>query len=190
MSRDQNRPHRRAVLTGAAAAVAAAGLASCVRDEPELDEEGRIRLRFATDWRAQAEHGGFYQAVASGAYARRGLNVQIIQGGPGVNVPQLLATSQVELGMGSNSFIPMNLVAEGAPVKAVAAFFQKDPQVLLAHPGPGLDDIGDLAGRPFLLSDASRTAFWVWLKAKSASPMIRCAATPSTPHRSSPMIAR
>ena len=118
-------PHRRALLAGAGALAATAALASCQRAEAPVDEDGRVRLRFATDWRAQAEHGGFYQALASGAYAKRGLNVEIIQGGPGVNVPQLLASGAVELGMGSNSFIPMNLVAEGAPVKAVAAFFQK-----------------------------------------------------------------
>jgi NitT/TauT family transport system substrate-binding protein len=154
------------VIAGAGALAATAVLAACQRTEAPVDEEGRVRLRFATDWRAQAEHGGFYQAVASGAYARRGLNVQILQGGPGVNVPQLLASGAVELGMGSNSFIPMNLVAEGAPVKAVAAFFQKDPQVLIAHPDPALESIADLQGRPFLLADASVTAFWVWLKAK------------------------
>ncbi|HEY1225490.1 MAG TPA: ABC transporter substrate-binding protein [Brevundimonas sp.] len=167
MSRDQNRPFasRRAVLAGGIVATAAA-LAACKPAEVEPDTEGRIRIRFATDWRAQAEHGGFYQALASGAYARRGLNVQIVQGGPGVNVPLLLASGAVELGMGSNSFIPMNLVAGGAPVKAVAAFFQKDPQVLIAHPDPSLETIADLAGRPFLLADASKTAFWVWLKAK------------------------
>ena len=159
-------PDRRALLAGAGALAASAAVASCSGTEAPVDEEGRIRLRFATDWRAQAEHGGFYQAQASGAYAKRGLNVQIIQGGPGVNVPQLLASGAVELGMGSNSFIPMNLVAEGAPVKAVAAFFQKDPQVLIAHPDPALESIADLAGRPFLLADASVTAFWVWLKSK------------------------
>ena len=123
-------------------------------------------VTFGTNWLAQAEHGGFYQAVASGAYEKRGLNVEIIQGGPGVNVPLLLASGAVELGMGSNSFIPMNLVAAGAPVKAVAAFFQKDPQVLIAHPDPALETIADLKGRPFLLADASINAFWVWLKAK------------------------
>ncbi len=155
-------PDRRAVLAGGAALA----LSACGGSEPQIDDEGRVRIRFATDWRAQAEHGGFYQALASGAYARRGLNVQIVQGGPGVNVPQLLAAGAVELGMGSNSFIPMNLVAEGAPVKAVAAFFQKDPQVLIAHPDPALETIADLAGRPFLLAAASRDAFWVWLKAK------------------------
>lgn len=168
MSRDQNRPlpiHRRALLSGVAA-IGVAAVAACDRAPAEVDEDGRIRIRFATDWRAQAEHGGFYQALASGAYARRGLNVQILQGGPGVNVPQLLASGAVELGMGSNSFIPLNLVAEGAPVKAVAAFFQKDPQVLIAHPDPALRTIADLEGRPFLLAAASRDAFWVWLKAK------------------------
>jgi len=125
-----------------------------------------VTLRFATDWRAQAEHGGFYQALASGEYARRGLDVQIVQGGPGVNVPQLLAANAVDLGMGSNSFIVMNLAREGVPVKAVAAYMQKDPQVLIAHPDAGVEKIADLKGHPILLSDASVTAFWVWLKAK------------------------
>ena len=171
MSSDQNRPlltRRRAFIAGGAAVVgvSALGLRACNRQEAPLDEQGRVRLRFATDWRAQAEHGGFYQALASGAYERRGLNVQTIQGGPTVNVPQLLASGAVELGMGSNSFIPLNLVQERAPVKAVAAFFQKDPQVLIAHPDPALDSIADLAGRPFLLSDAARTAWWPLLKAK------------------------
>ena len=124
-----------------------------------------VTIRFATDWKAQAEQGGFYQALASGEYARRGLKVEIVQGGPGVNVPQLLASNAVDLGMGSNSFIVMNLAQEGVPVKAVAAFMQKDPQVLLAHPGAA-KSIADLKGRPILLSDASVTAFWVWLKAK------------------------
>jgi len=159
-------PDRRALIAGAGALAAATALGACNGSEVEPDADGRIRLRFATDWRAQAEHGGFYQALASGAYEKRGLNVQILQGGPGVNVPQLLASGAVELGMGSNSFIPMNLVAEGAPVKAVAAFFQKDPQVLIAHPDPALESIADLAGRPFLLADASINAFWVWLKSK------------------------
>ena len=124
------------------------------------------KIRFATDWRAQAEQGGFYQAVATGEYAKRGLDVQIVQGGPGVNVPQLLASGAVEAGMGSNSFIVMNLAKENIPVKAVAAMMQKDPQVLIAHPDQGLEKFADLKGRPILLSDASVSAFWVWLKSK------------------------
>lgn len=147
-----------------ASLAAASAVSAC--DTQKGPSPGGRRIRFATDWRAQAEHGGFYQALVSGEYARRGLNVEIVQGGPGVNVPQLLATGAVELGMGSNSFIALNLAAEQAPVKAVAAFFQKDPQVLIAHPDPGLKSIADLKGRPILLADASVTAFWVWLKAK------------------------
>jgi len=83
-----------------------------------------------------------------------------------VNVPQLLATGAVDVGVGSNSFIVMNLAKENAPVKAVAAFMQKDPQVLIAHPDQGISSIADMKGRPILLADASITAFWIWLKAK------------------------
>jgi NitT/TauT family transport system substrate-binding protein len=152
---------RRSLLGGMAALTALAGC-KVKEDRPA----GPLKIRFATDWRAQAEHGGFYQAVAMGEYARRGLDVTIVPGGPGVNVPQMVATGAVDLGMGSNSFIVLNLAKEQIPVKAVAAFFQKDPQVLMAHPDPKLKSIADLKGRPFLLADASIDAFWVWLKAR------------------------
>jgi NitT/TauT family transport system substrate-binding protein len=147
------------------AAALIAVLCACSPAKQEPRTSGTV-IRFATDWRAQAEHGGFYQALATGEYARRGLDVRIVQGGPGVNVPQLLAAGAVELGMGSNSFIALNLAKEGVPVKAVAATMQKDPQVLMAHPGQGITRIADMKGRPILLSDASVTAFWVWLKSK------------------------
>jgi NitT/TauT family transport system substrate-binding protein len=123
-------------------------------------------VRFATDWRAEAEQGGFYEALANGEYAKRGLAVTIVPGGPGVNVPQLVASGAVEMGVGSNSFIVMNLAAQHVPVRAVAAFMQKDPQVLIAHPDNGIRSIADMKGHPILLSDASISAFWVWLKAK------------------------
>ena len=123
-------------------------------------------LRFATDWRAEAEQGGFYEALANGEYAKRGLNVTIVPGGPGTNVAQLVASGAVEMGIASNSFIVMNLAAEHVPVRAVAAYMQKDPQVLIAHPNAGVKSLADLKGHPIMLSDASISAFWVWLKAK------------------------
>jgi NitT/TauT family transport system substrate-binding protein len=123
-------------------------------------------IRFVTDWKAQAEHGGFYQAVAEGLYAKRGLDVKIIQGGPDVNVPQLLAGGAADFGMGSNSFISMNMVKQGIPIRAVMAIFQKDPQVLISHPRRDLNSISDMRGKPVLISAASMSAFWPWLRAK------------------------
>jgi NitT/TauT family transport system substrate-binding protein len=155
---------RRFVLGAGLAAMAGALAAAC--SPRSQTPPGRPRLRFATDWRAQAEHGGFYQALATGEYEKRALDVEIVQGGPGVNVPQLLAAGAVELGMGSNSFIALNLAKEQIPVKAVAAFMQKDPQVLIAHPDQGIRSIADMKGHPILLAAASREAFWVWLRAK------------------------
>lgn len=155
------------VLRHLAVAALAALAAACSPAKTEKPAKAPgAAIRFATDWRAQAEQGGFYEALANGEYAKRGLDVQIIQGGPGVNVPQMVASGAVDAGMGSNSFIVLNLAQEKAPVKAVAAFMQKDPQVLIAHPDQGIASIADLKGRPILLSDASVTAFWVWLKSK------------------------
>ena len=128
--------------------------------------DGRTQIIFATDWKAQAEHGGFYQALAKGYYKDAGLDVTIQQGGPGVNVPQLLATHTIQFGMGSNSFIPLNIVVAKAGSKAVMASFQKDPQVLIAHPRDDVTSIADMKGKPILSADATTTSFWPWLKEK------------------------
>ena len=142
------------------------GLAGCGSEEPQASGEGGLtKVSFATDWKAQAEHGGFYQAVALGLYEKRGLDVTIRPGGPGVNIPQLMAAGAVDYGMGSNSFIPLNLVKAGAPVQAVMASFQKDPQVLLTHPRGDIKSLADMKGHPIMVSDATISAFWIWLAA-------------------------
>jgi NitT/TauT family transport system substrate-binding protein len=146
--------------------LAVAALAACSPAAPKGGTAGRTTIRFATDWRAEAEHGGFYEALATGEYAKRGLDVKIIPGGPSVNVPELVGAGAVELGDGSNSFIVKNLADGATHIRAVAAFMQKDPQVLLAHPGVGINSIADIKGHPVLLSDASKTAFWPWMRAK------------------------
>lgn len=128
--------------------------------------EAGTRITFVTDWKAQAEHGGFYEAQALGFYNARGLDVQIVEGGPSVNVPQLLAGGAADFGIGSNGFIPLNMLRQGVPVKAVMAIFQKDPQVLITHPRADVKSLADMKGKPIMIADASTVAFWPWLKAK------------------------
>jgi NitT/TauT family transport system substrate-binding protein len=125
-----------------------------------------VHITFVTDWKAQAEHGGFYEAQALGLYARANLDVKILEGGPSANVPQLLAGGAADFGIGSNGFIPLNMVREGVPVRAVMAVFQKDPQVLITHPRPDVRSLADIKGKPVMIADASTVAFWPWLKAK------------------------
>jgi NitT/TauT family transport system substrate-binding protein len=150
----------------AALGLALLALGCSPKPAPPAGGTAATPVKFATDWRAEAEQGGFYEAQAEGLYAKRGLKVTIVPGEPGVNVPELVASGAVDLGIGSNSFIVMNLAAERVPVKAVAAFMQKDPQVLIAHPDVGIHTLADMKGHPIFLSDASVTAFWVWLKTK------------------------
>jgi NitT/TauT family transport system substrate-binding protein len=147
-------------------AIVCIALAACSPAKHSAPAPGRTTIRFALDWKAQAELGGFYQALATGEYAKRGLDVQLIQGGPGANVPQLLAAGSAEMGVGSSSFIALTLAQQNVPVRAVAAIMQKDPQVLIAHPDAGINTLADMKGHPILLSDASVTGFWLWLKAK------------------------
>ncbi len=161
------RLRRRTVLAGGLAA-AAGSLAACApQGASRKDAAGGPRtLKFATDWRAEAEHGGFYQALATGEYAKRGLSVEIIPGGPGSSVPTLLAAGQVDLGIGSNGFGVINLAAAKVPARAVMASMQKDPQVLMAHPDAPIRTIAEMKGHPMLIGDEGVTTFWRWLKAK------------------------
>ena len=127
---------------------------------------GVERIVFASDWKAQAEHGGFYQAVAKGFYAARGLDVEIRQGGPGVNIPQLMGAGAIDFGMGSSSFMPLNMLREGIKAKAVMAVFQKSPEILMTHPRGDIRSLADMKGQPIMLADASIGAVFVWLKAR------------------------
>jgi NitT/TauT family transport system substrate-binding protein len=155
--------YRRAVIS-----IVSALAAACGPEQPNVPPPGKpqTRIVFVTDWKAQAEHGGFYQALAEGLYAKRGLDVVIRQGGPAVNVPQILAGGAADFGIGSNAFVPLNLVREGVKVRAVMAVFQKDPQVLITHPRDDVKSIADMRGKPIMLGDASTVTFWPWLKAK------------------------
>ena len=123
-------------------------------------------VTFVTDWKAQAEHGGFYEALAEGLYAKRGLDVKILQGGPSVNVPQIMAGGAADFGICSNDFIAFNIVKAGAPLRTVMAVFQKDPQVLMTHPRKDVRSLADMKGKPIMISDAATSAFWPWLRAK------------------------
>src|SRR5271155_211570 len=122
--------------------------------------------KFGTDWKAEAEHGGFYQAIATGIYQRYGLDVQLRQGGPQVNHAQLLAAGVLDFNIASNSFVPLNFVHEKIPMVAVAAIFQKDPSVLIAHPGQGEDSLAALKGKPIMIGSDTRVTSWLFLKQK------------------------
>jgi NitT/TauT family transport system substrate-binding protein len=123
-------------------------------------------VNFGTDWKAEAEHGGFYQAIATGIYQRHGLDVKLRPGGPQVNHAQLLAAGVLDFNIASNSFVPFNFVRENIPMVAVAAFFQKDPSVLIAHPGQGSDSLAALKGKPVMIGSDTRITSWQFLKQK------------------------
>ena len=123
------------------------------------------KVSFATNWLAEAEHGGFYQAVADGTYAKYGLEVKIVPGGPQANNRLLLISGKVDFFMGANMIQAMDAVKEGVPTLAVASMFQKDPIIYMSHPGQGLDKIDDLknASAYFVGKDNLVTVFQ-WAK--------------------------
>src|SRR5947209_17488398 len=133
-------------------------LLACGGDNPPTDKS-LTRIVFVTDWKAQAEHGGFYEALAEGLYAKHGLAVTIREGGAAVNVGQLLTGHAADFGIASNSFIPLNLRQAGGPFKAVMAVFQKDPQVLITHPRADIKSIADMVGKPIMIGDAAAATF-------------------------------
>jgi NitT/TauT family transport system substrate-binding protein len=119
---------------------------------------------FITNWYAQAEHGGYYQALATGLYKKYGLDVTIRMGGPQVNTYQIMAAGQADCVMGSSDLQAMQVREGGLPVVTVAAMFQKDPQVLIAHEGvKGFEDMKD---KTILISSLAHRGYWPWLKAK------------------------
>jgi len=159
---------RRTLLTGAAALGLSATAAACGSSEPAIDENGRVRLRLAVGDPASAELGGFYQALATGLYEARGLNVQLVRPGFGQDVPRALASGNAELGLAASSFIPLRLVEEEAPVKAVAAFFQKSPRALIRHAEAAADADQPATPSPVQVAEVDRETLWPWFRTLSS----------------------
>jgi NitT/TauT family transport system substrate-binding protein len=121
------------------------------------------QVRFGTNWVAEAEHGGFYQALADGTYKKYGLDVTIVPGGPNVNNRILLPVGKIDFFMSANSLQSFDAVAQNIPTIAVAAAFQKDPQVLIAH--PDVQTFDELKTRTLFVSKEGMASYFQWLKA-------------------------
>ncbi len=148
-------PLRRALL---AAALALGAFAAAPGTAAAAD-----KVTFLTSWYAQAEHGGFYQAVATGIYKKYGLDVTIRMGGPQVNGMQILTSGQADFLMGYDLQV-LKGIEQGVPATTVAASFQSDLQGLMTH--EDVKGLADLKGRTILVSTSGRTTWWPWLKEK------------------------
>lgn len=142
-------------LSTTAIAFAAAGVANAGAQEA---------VTFGTNWLAQAEHGGYYQAVVDGTYKECGLDVTIQPGGPQVAGRPLLLAGKLDFYMGGNMQQAFDAVAQDIPLRVVAASFQKEPQVMMSHPGQGLDTWEDLPNaEKFIVGDEGAQSFLLWM---------------------------
>ena len=148
----------RALILGASAMAAAWSPAAA---QGTLD-----KVSFGTNWVAEAEHGGFFQAVVDGTYKSYGLDVTIVPGGPNVNNRILLISGKLDFFMSANTLQSFDAVANKVPVVAVAAIFQKDPQVFLAHPNPKITKLEDLKPLTLLISKEGVAGYFQWMKSE------------------------
>jgi NitT/TauT family transport system substrate-binding protein len=147
---------RKALATLVAFASAAIGTASA----QTLD-----KVTFGSNWVAEAEHGGFYQAVADGTYRKYGLDVTILPAGPNANNRMLLLVDKIDFYLSANTLQGFDAVEHNVPTIEVAAMFQKDPQVLIAHPDQGIDKFENLKKLTLFVSREGMATYYQWLKA-------------------------
>ena len=123
------------------------------------------KVSFGTNWVAEGEHGGFYQALADGTYRKYGLDVTIVPGGPSTNNQILLPVGKIDFFLSANSLQGFDAVTQNVPVVEVAALFQKDPQVFIAHPDQGIEKFEDLKNLTLFVSAEGVATYYQWLKA-------------------------
>lgn len=136
---------------------------------PDPDAPAQIvpdKVTFGTNWVAEGEHGGFFQAVADGTYTSYGLDVTIVPGGPNINNRILLIAGKLDFFMSANTLQSLDAVANNVPVVAVAAMFQKDPQVFLAHPESKITTLEDLKPLTLFVSKEGMPTYFQWLKSE------------------------
>jgi NitT/TauT family transport system substrate-binding protein len=152
-----------AALSRAALAVV---LASAMSVAAAVQAQALDKVSFGTNWVAEAEHGGHYQALVDGTYRKYGLDVTIVPGGPNVNNRILLPVGKLDFFMSANTLQSFDAVAQNIPTLAVAAMFQKDPQVLIAHPDQGIEKFEDLKKLTLFISREGLASYFQWLKAE------------------------
>jgi NitT/TauT family transport system substrate-binding protein len=130
---------------------------------PTKGAQAADKFVFGLSWLPEAEHCGFFQAKAHGLYDEAGLDVEIYPGGPGQNIPQLVSAGRLDAGMGT-TMTTLSMRANDIAGVTIAAYLQKNPQTLVAHPDPALKTLADLKTRKIAVANFSRTQFWVWLK--------------------------
>ncbi|MBC7580367.1 MAG: ABC transporter substrate-binding protein [Tardiphaga sp.] len=133
---------------------------------PAVAEAPLDKVSFGTNWVAEAEHGGFFQAVADGTYKSYGLDVTIVPGGPNVNNRILLIAGKLDFYMSANTLQSFDAVANNVPTVAVAAVFQKDPQIFLTHPNPRITKLEDLKPLTLLISKEGIAGYFQWMKSE------------------------
>jgi NitT/TauT family transport system substrate-binding protein len=124
------------------------------------------KVSFGTNWVAEAEHGGFFQALADGTYKKHGLDVTIVPGGPNDNNRMLLIAGKLDFFMAANTLMSFDAVANKVPVVTVAAIFQKDPQVLLTHPESKIAKLEELKPLTLFVSKEGISSYFQWLKSE------------------------
>jgi len=144
---------------------ALAGLTAAAALSAPAFAQALDKVSFGTNWVAEAEHGGFYQALADGTYRKYGLDVTIVSGGPNVNNRLLLLVGKLDFYLSANTLQGFDAVAHNVPTVEVAAMFQKDPQVLIAHPEAGIEKFADLKKLTLFVSREGMATYYQWLKA-------------------------
>jgi NitT/TauT family transport system substrate-binding protein len=119
-------------------------------------------FRYGTNWVAQAEHGGFYQSMVDGTYRACGLDVTIVPGGPQVNGRAMMLAGRLEGFMGGNTLEAFDAVKQDIPLTVVFASFQKEPQVILTHPGKA-KTFEDLKSLTLYIGDAGYASYYQWM---------------------------
>src|SRR6266540_3236591 len=146
-------------LRSLALALLTSGLLTAAASAQKLD-----KVSFATNWVAEAEHGSWYQALADGTFKKYGLDVSILPGGPNINTRLLLPVGKIDFYLSANLLQAFDAVEQKIPTVAVAAMFQKDPQVLLAHPDTGIEKFEDLKNLTLLVSKEGLATYFQWMK--------------------------
>ena len=130
-----------ATLVGLASAL----LAGCGGDQPAGMTPGAIdaaqggaatpaleKVRLQLNWVAEPEFGGFYAAQDKALYQQEGLEVELVQGGPGVPAPQLVASGKVEFAIVAGPQI-LQLRETGGDLVALYAAYQGNPMGVMVH---------------------------------------------------------
>lgn len=122
-----------------------------------------VRAAVQFGWVKTVEFAGSFIADANGYYKDEGLEIDMLSGGPGIDVVTAVVSGKALFGCGTGAQILAKARDRGAPIKVLGVLYQKSPLAILSLKKNPIRTPQELIGKRVGVAAADSIPWTTWL---------------------------